>query len=198
MPVFQRVSGHRNRFVDDQLDFPRFDFQRTLGHDFAAADDADRNNRRARLNGQVKGALLESLDFSVAASRAFGEGHDRLAFADAQRRQLQAPQGFFVVLPVDFDVARAFHGLAEDGNGKQLFFGDPAKLSRNVGQRDENVKIALVVGHQHLRFAPQEVFPADHPHFRSADRQQNPAPDVGHLVDVVFRVGKKGKDHRPE
>ena len=155
-------------FVDDQLDFPRFDFQRTfLGMISPLPMMLIRNNRRARLNGQVKVPCLKAL---ISPSRLLVPSRKvmtDLPFADAQRRQLQALQGLFVVLPVDFDVARAFHGLAEDGNGKQLFLAIQRNCPGTWASVMRMSKIALVVGHQHWWFAPQEVFPADHLHFRS-------------------------------
>ena len=46
---------------------------------------------------------------------------------------------------------------------------DPAELAGDVGQDDQDVEIALVVGHEDLRFAAQNIFLADYFHFCVAD-----------------------------
>jgi len=65
-------------------------------------------------------------------------------------------------------------------------------------QRNQNVKITLMVGHKHLRFAPQYIFTADDLDLCTAENQQDPGPDAGYFMNIIFRVVKKRKDDRPE
>ena len=102
LPVFQCVGFNIYRLANNQFDSARFNFERPLGHDFAAADDADRNNRRTGLYRQVKGPRLESFNFAVAAAGALRKRHDGFSLPDTQRCQIKALQGLFVILPVDF------------------------------------------------------------------------------------------------
>lgn len=65
-------------------------------------------------------------------------------------------------------------------------------------QRNQNVKITLMVGHKHLRFALQYIFTANDLNPCAAEDQQDPGPDPGHFMNIIFRVIKKRKDDRPE
>jgi len=69
------------------------------------------------------------------------------------------------VLTIDLDVACLFHGQAKDRDTKQFLFGDPPKLSGNIGEHDKDVEAALMIGHKNLGPIPQDMFDPQDLHF---------------------------------
>ena len=185
------VSGHVDGLVDDQDDLAGMDPERLLGHDLPAPDDRDRHDGDPRLQGQVKNPFLEGMDLPVHAPRPLGEGHDRFAFPDLAGRIVDAPHGPHEVLPVDGDGARPCQGVAEDGDMEQLFLGDPGKVGVDVGQDDQDVEPALVIGHEDLRPAPEHVALPDNLHLDARDPEKHPGPEDGNPMGRVLPAGKE-------
>ena len=139
-------------------------------------------------------ALFERPDRPVLAAGPFREGDHRFSLPDLLRCLLQAFHRLLVILPVDFDVSGTFHGLAEDRDLEEFLLDDPAELSGDVGQDDQDVEIALVVGHEDLRPVHQHVFAADHIHLDAGEPEKHLRPQAGDLVRLVLTGGDEREE----
>jgi hypothetical protein len=153
------------------------------------------NNRALGFDGKVKPSLFEGLKRAVYSPGALGENDDGGPLSDPGCCQINALEGFFAITPVNGDVASALHTHPEKRNAKELFFGKPAKLYGEVGEENEDVKLALVISRKHVRLGGVYVLQSVHSDFYTSCKEENPAPEPTYQVGKIAPTADKGKNH---
>jgi len=189
------VWGGIDGFIDDHGDTAGVYLQGAFGHDLGSPGDGDGYDGDTGVQGEMKHPLLERLDPAVSAPGALRETHDGLALPYLGRRFLDTLHGPRVVLSVDLDVAGILHGPAENRDVEQFLLGNPAELPRNEGEDDEDIDVALVVGHEYLGTIDKDVFRASYidPHVGKDEKHLR--PDPRHLVDGVLSGAQEGENN---
>jgi hypothetical protein len=108
----------------------------------------------------VKHALFKGLDHSIIASGTLRERHHGFAFPYLRGRHVEAPHSLFVVLSVDFYISRSAHGFPKNRDVEEFLLHNPSELAGQMAEHDQNIKIALVIGHEYLGFSRQDIFRA--------------------------------------
>jgi hypothetical protein len=142
----------------------------------------------------VKDALLEGFDGAVLASGSFGKGHDGFPLPDFLCCKVKTLQSFFMILPVYFDISGVPHGAAEDGDLEEFFFGNPPELTGDKTENDEDIHIALMIGHEDLRLSCQHVFGAHHLHADIGQKKQRFCPYPRDAVYFIFAGRYQAED----
>jgi hypothetical protein len=147
------------------------------------------------LQGQVKHALFEGLDFSVPAARFPRETSSRicpLLILCAAISKLHHARSWFAG-PIS--MYPRFSSPRPKMARERAPFGNPAKLSGNKRQHNENIEIALMIRHKDLRLPKQDILETDGFDLDTGEPQNQSCPFSRHLLQGVFADPEQGQYH---
>ena len=122
--------------------------------------DCHRDDRQIQLGGQLEGSLAEHPHMAGERAGTFGKDDERRAAAEGIAG---AVVGFLNLLRprlVDENMAGLFASVAHEGNAAEGLFHHPLEVAPEEAIDQEDVHLALMVGHEDIRGVVVDVFAA--------------------------------------
>src|SRR5579863_8227558 len=146
---FVALVNREARAVDGraeaQKNLARDNREPAFGHAFAAAENRDRHDGHARLNGHHEGAFFEWQEASISAAMAFGKNKKRNSFEQNADRMVDAGNGGFGIGAIyGNDFSEAQRG-AHHGNFEDFLLREVGNATRNSDERGGRIQIADVI-----------------------------------------------------